>query len=158
MNGTVDARRELGLRLRAAGCPVDLDGDQWLHAGDFVQTGAMAKTAVPAHANSAVRNEIAAYVASLQMEWEAQKKHRPVLLPSLWDIVDRACPRLLALHTQALAQGDEDMAAKLAEGYQRLKMYEGAAELATLDFDDAAFIADVDDAIARLKSGIKTGA
>ena len=33
---------------------------------------------------------------------------------------------------------------------------EGAAELATSDFDDAVFIADVDDAIARLKSGIKT--
>jgi hypothetical protein len=91
------------------------------------------------------------------MEWEAQKKYRPVLLSPLWNIVDRTCPRLLEMHTQALAKGDDDMAAKLAEGYQALKKYEGAAKLATLDFDDTAFIADVDDAIARLKSGVKTG-
>jgi predicted nucleotide-binding protein len=157
MDGTVEQRRELGLRLRAAGCPINLDDEHWLSAGDFARPTEL-DNAVQHHAGSALRSEIVAYVSSLQMEWESQKKHRPVLLAPLWDIVDRACPHLLELHTKALAQGAHEVAAKLAEGYQALKKYEGAEELATMDFDDSTFIAEVDDAIARLKSRVTTDA
>ena len=155
MDGTVEQRRELALRLKAAGCPIDLDDELWMSAGDFVQDAKLGN-AVEQQAGGALRNEISAYVSSLQMEWECQKNYRPVLLAPLWNIVDRACPSLLELHTKALAQGAHEIAAKLAEGYQALKKYEGAATVATLEFDDSAFIAEVDEALTRLKSGVRT--
>jgi hypothetical protein len=55
---------------------------------------------------------------------------------------------------EAETQGAHETAAKLAEAYQVLKKYEGADSTATLDFDDLAFITEVDDAIARLKSAV----
>lgn len=157
MDGTVEQRRELALRLGAAGCPVSLEDEHWLRAGDFAPAGGPNKAAHEP-SNGPLRSEVTAYVASLQMEWESQKKKRPVLLGPLWKIVDRACPQLLELHTKALTQGAHTLAAKLSEAYQALTKYEGAEELATLDFDDAAFIADIDAAIVLLKSGVSTGA
>jgi hypothetical protein len=46
------------------------------------------------------------------------------------------------------------LAATLAEAYQSLKRHEGDEQRATLDYDDASFIADVDDVIARLRSRV----
>ena len=150
MDGSAEQRQELALRLKSAGCPVNLDEEHWLHAGDFAppESGSAGEQ----HASGALKNEITAYVSSLDMEWEAQKRHRPILLGPLWKIVDRACQKILELHTKAAAQGAHETAAKLAEGYQALKKYEGAESTATLDFDDFTFITEVDDAIARLKS------
>ena len=150
MDGSAEQRQELALRLKSAGCPVNLDEEHWLHAGDFAppESGSAGEQ----HASGALKNEITAYVSSLDMEWEAQKRHRPILLGPLWKIVDRACQKILELHTKAAAQGAHETAAKLAEGYQALKKYEGAESTATLDSDDFTFITEVDDAIARLKS------
>jgi predicted nucleotide-binding protein len=153
MDGSAEQRRELALRLRTAGCPVNLDDDDhWLHVGDFAPPEIA--SGVRHQASGALKNKIAAYIPSFQLEWESQKKRRPVLLRPLWDIVDSACLALLELHMEAETQGAHETAAKLAEAYQVLKKYEGADSTATLDFDDLAFITEVDDAIARLKSAV----
>jgi len=153
MDGSAEQRRELALRLRTAGCPINLDDDDhWLHVGDFAQPEIA--SGARHQASGALKNKIAAYISSFQLEWESQKKRRPVLLRPLWDIVDSACLAVLELHMEAETQGAHETAAKLAEAYQVLKKYEGADGTATLDFDDLAFITEVDDAIARLKSAV----
>ena len=35
MNGSSESRQEMAQRLKTAGCPVNLDGSNWLSAGDF---------------------------------------------------------------------------------------------------------------------------
>jgi hypothetical protein len=35
VNGTIDCRRKIASRLKLAGCLVDDNGQDWLHAGDF---------------------------------------------------------------------------------------------------------------------------
>jgi predicted nucleotide-binding protein len=154
MDGSAEQRRELALRLRSAGCPINLDDDShWLNAGDFALpeiSGGRTKQ----QASDTLKNAIAAFISSLKLEWENQKKHRPIMLGPLFNIIERACRILLELHTQAEIEGAHETAAKLAEGYQALKKYEGAESTVTLDFDDLAFITEVDDAIARLKSAV----
>jgi predicted nucleotide-binding protein len=153
MDGSAEQRRELALRLRSAGCPIDLDDDShWLNAGDFAlpEIGGRTKQ----QASDTLKNAIAAFISSLKLEWENQKKHRPIMLGPLFNIVERACRTLLELHTKAEIEGAHETSAKLAEGYQALKKYEGAESTVTLDFDDLAFITEVDDAIVRLKSAV----
>ena len=155
MDGSAEQRRELALRLRSAGCPINLDDDShWLNAGNFAVLETSAGTGTKQQASATLKNQITAYLSSLKLEWENQKKRRPIMLGPLYNIVDRACQTLLELHTEAEIEGAHETAAKLAEGYQVLKKYEDADSTATMDFDDRAFIAEVDDAIARLKSAV----
>jgi predicted nucleotide-binding protein len=155
MDGSVEQRRELALRLKAAGCPINLEEEHWLKAGDFSPDEPRQATGLGTKSN--LMAVALAYITSLQMEWEGQKAKRPVLIGPLWQIVDRASPALLDLHTKALAEGSHGLAATLADSYQAFKRHEGDEELATLDYNDASFIADIDDAIARLKSGVGAG-
>lgn len=157
MDGKVEQRRELALRLKAAGCPVNLADEHWLRAGDFTPPAAETN-AVVHHGSAAIKREAVGFVSSLQMQWESQKKRRPFMLPDLWNIVDGACPNLLELHTRALSEGDRELAANLAEAYQALSKHEGARRVATHDYDASAFITEVETAIARLKSGVTTAA
>src|SRR5207244_840791 len=101
-------------------------------------------------------NELQAFLSTLHLEWEAQKEHRPIIMRPFWDIVDKACPRLLDCHTRALAEGAIDIANEVAQAYQRLKQYEGIASSATMDFDEVGFFKDVEDAIDRLRSVVNT--
>jgi hypothetical protein len=148
MDGTGEQRRELALRLKAAGCPINLEEDEhWLSAGDF----AVDAMSLPKDGSNELRKQVAAYVSSLSVAWEAQKRQRPMLLSPLFEILRGGCHKLLEFHTQAANLGAHELANTLADGYQALKEYEGAEQTATLDFDDLKMITDVDNAITRLK-------
>lgn len=152
MGDGAEERRELALRLRDAGCPIDITDVHWLRAGDF--SIADRKPRAERNRDSQLVNELRAYLSTLHLEWESQMKQRPVVLGPFWDIVNEACPILLDFHTRALGEGTNDVANEVAQAYQALKQYEGMAGRATMDFDDLGFFKDVRDAIDRLRSAV----
>lgn len=73
LNNTSERRHELALRLRQAGCRIDLSGSDWHTAGDFSLRKAVAKTR-PSDASAA---------AKLRIKRKESGKRRP------WVTIDR---------------------------------------------------------------------